>query len=302
MAERAPSRLSLVVLTHNRRDEVLRTLGRLGAAAPEVPLVVVDNASTDDTVREIRRRFPRAHLVCAPANLGAAGRNLGVRAVSSEYVAFCDDDVCWLPGALARAQDLLDRHPDVAVLSARVLVGASGAVDPACTLMAASPLDGEPDVGPALVGFLAGACVFRTSAFRQAGGYWPALFLGCEESLLALDLLERGWRILYAPQIEARHWPSVRRDVPGRRRLLARNALLVAWMRLPWGAALSGAWNVLAGLPDWRARWLALRDAVRHGRATGACRRPVGPGVARQLARVRLAQRRPAPVSRPPSR
>ncbi|HET8598487.1 MAG TPA: glycosyltransferase [Castellaniella sp.] len=302
MAEHAPSRLSLVILTYNRCGEVLQTLRCLQAAAPDVPLVVVDNASTDETVREIRRQFPRVRLVCASANLGAAGRNLGVRAASTEYVAFCDDDVCWAPDALTHAQDLLDRHPDVAVLSARVLVGPSAATDAACTLMADSPLDGEPDVGPGLVGFLAGACVVRSSAFRQAGGYWPALFLGGEESLLALDLLEQGWRILYAPEIVARHWPSAHRDAPGRRRLLARNALLVAWMRLPWGTAALNAWDVLAGLPDWQTRWAAVRDAILHRRATGACRRPVGAWVAAQLARVRLTQRRQATLSRPPFR
>ncbi|WP_368643240.1 glycosyltransferase family 2 protein [Castellaniella ginsengisoli] len=302
MVERASSRLSLVVLTHNRCEEVLRTLRFLQASAPGVPLIVVDNASTDDTVRRIRRQFPRVHLVCACANLGAAGRNLGVRAASTEYVAFCDDDVCWLPDALPRAQALLDRHPDVAVLSARVLVGPSAALDAACALMAASPLAGEPDVGPALTGFLAGACVFRSVAFRQAGGYWPALFLGGEESLLALELLERDWRILYAPDIVARHWPSKRRDASERRRLLARNALLVAWMRLPWKAALQEAWASLIGLPGWRARWTAIEDALRHERATGARRRPVSARVAGQRSKVRRAQRCSARLSRPPSR
>lgn len=301
MDERAAGRISLVLLTYNRCAEVLRTVRCLLSAAPAVPLIVVDNASTDDTAREIGDLFPQVQLIRAPVNLGAAGRNLGVRAASTEYVAFCDDDVCWMPGALARAGDILDRYPDVAVLSACVRVGASAGVDPTCALMAASPLVGEQDVGPALIGFMAGACVVRVQAFRQAGGYWPALFLGGEEALLALDLMEQGWRILYAPELAARHWPSTARDADGRRRLLARNALLVAWMRLPWKAALCHARDVLAGLPGWPARWGALRDAARHRRAMGARRQPVGPRVAALVMQVRSAERRGGPLNPPPS-
>jgi len=292
MTRHVGSAISVVVLTYNRRREVLRTVGRLQTAAPGVPLVVVDNAGTDGTGDALRRRFPRVRVVRAPVNLGAAGRNLGIEAAGTRYVAFCDDDVCWLPGALARAADVLDRHLDVAVLSARVLVGPAAAPDPACAPMAASPLAGEPDVGPALIGFMAGACVIRATAFRQAGGYWPPLFIGGEEALLALDLMERGWRILYAPALAAQHWPSTRRDTPQRRRLLARNALLLAWMRLPWNAALVDALGTLAALPGWAPRWAALRDALRHGLAAGARRHVMGTDVRCMLAAVRRSKRR----------
>src|SRR5690606_24890707 len=76
----------------------------------------------------------------------------------------------------------------------------------------------------------------------RCGGYWPPLLIGGEESLLALDALERGWRIVYAPAVCTRHWPSSARDATLRRRLLARNAIWTAWLRLPaamaWRATL----------------------------------------------------------------
>ncbi|MCJ9708223.1 glycosyltransferase, partial [Bordetella hinzii] len=290
----AEPRISVVVLTYNRRAELLATLGRLAQAAPGVPVLVVDNASGDDSAGAVRRGFPGVQVVQAPANLGAAGRNLGGGAAGTDYVAFCDDDVCWLPGSLERACEMLDRHPDVAVLSARVLVGLSAVPDPACAPMAASPLPGEAEIGPALVGFMAGACVMRAAAFRRVGGYWPPLFIGGEEALLALDLLQDGWRILYAPALAVQHRPSVHRDAPARRRLLARNALLVAWMRLPWRQALAEGWHVLGGLPDWPARWQALREAAGHAARAGARRRPVDARVCGLLAQVRRSRGRPS--------
>lgn len=281
--------LGVVILTHNRCEEVVGTLQGLQRNVPGIPLVVVDNGSSDGTAERIRRDFPEVALVRAPGNLGAAGRNLGARAVQAKYLAFCDDDVCWLPGSLERALRLLEQHPDVAVLSARVMVGAAAMPDPACAPMAKSPLPGEPDIGPALIGFMAGACVMRAEAFQAAGGYWQPLFIGGEEALLALDLLEGGWRILYAPDIAAHHHPSRARDAAGRRRLLTRNALWVAWLRLPVATALGESWRILRAVPGWRERWCRLRDASTGWRMVFANRRPVGRRVRHLLAIVRKA-------------
>lgn len=291
VSDRALMRMTVVLLTYNRCSEVLRTLRRLELALPDVPVVVVDNASADDTVREIGRQFQHVQVIRAPGNLGAAGRNLGVQAAATDYIAFCDDDVCWQTHTLTFAQRTLDRYTDVAVLSARVVIEPSMTTDPTCMLMAASPLAGEPDVGPALVGFMAGACVVRRSAYCEAGGYWAGLFIGSEESLLALDLLEKRWRILYAPQMTARHWPSSNRDAPTRRRLLARNTLLVAWMRLPWRLLMRTVWDVMAGLPNWRARGKTMAEVVIHCRNTKAIRQPVSTRVRDMLVQVRSAER-----------
>lgn len=137
--------------------------------------------------------------------------------------------------------------------------------------MAASPLAGSGLPGPALVGFMAGACVFRRAAFVQAGGYEPRLFIGGEEGLLALDLASLGWMMVYAPQLTVHHRPSPIRDAALRRHMLARNAVLTAWLRRPAGAALgltfgtlSQVWRDPAGRAGWFAAWRHLPWALRH--------------------------------------
>jgi GT2 family glycosyltransferase len=258
--------LTVVVLTYNRPAEVLRTLHEL-RRLPEAPrIVVVDNGSTRSAADAIAEIHPDVTLVRLPENLGAAGRNHGIAAVTTPYAAFSDDDTWWTPGSLASAARLLDRHPQVGVVCARILVGEAGREDPASTAMAQSPLDDHGLPGRAILGFMAGASVIRTSAFREAGGYCPQLFLGGEEELLALDLAARGWRMVYCPQLTVRHFPSGTRDASGRHALLARNAVWVAGLRLPWRMVarralaalmdprLSGtrsrvAWQTLRGLP-----------------------------------------------------
>lgn len=245
--------LTVVVLTHNRARELEHTLWRL-ATLPERPqVIVVDNASTDGTAERVRQRFPRVQLVRNERNLGAAGRNAGVAQVRTRYVAFCDDDTWWEPGALAHAAAVLDAHPGLAAVAARVLVEPGGREDPTCQVMAHSPLDAAGLPGPALIGFMAGAAVMRTSAFRAVGGYEPRLFLGAEERLLGLDLAARGWGMAYVHDLVAHHRPSANRDGGERRALLLRNELWIAWMRLP----ARSAWYVTAQL---------LRAAVQAGR------------------------------------
>src|SRR5690554_5240140 len=139
----------------------------------------------------------------------------------------------------------MDQHPRIGVLSGCVLVGEEGRVDPACLKMAHSPLDREGLPGPQLLGFMAGACVVRTRAFYEAGGYWPPLFIGGEEELLAFDLADRGWRMVYMADILTRHFPSPLRNSALRERLLLRNAIWVAWMRLPFTIAARETVSVL---------------------------------------------------------
>jgi len=271
----AESRVGVVVLTHNRVDELMRTLGHLTRLPEAPPIVVVDNASTDGTAQRVAERYGQVRqvrqgaqeaqvtqlrLLRRPRNEGAAGRNAGVAAIGTPYVAFCDDDTWWAPGALARAGELLDAHPNVAVLSARVLVGPGERLDPTCERMAASPLPSAGLPGPSLVAFMAGAAVVRASAFREAGGYEPRLLIGAEEALLSLDLLARDWQIVYCAEIVTHHHPSPARDPVARSALLARNRLWIAWLRLAAG-------------PAWRETRAVLREAARQrvaGRALGA--------------------------------
>lgn len=247
------ARVTLVVLSWNRCEELRRTLEHLHALPTPVPIIVVDNGSTDGTARMLRTRFPTVQHIHLPINIGAAARNTGARAASTPYVAFCDDDTWWEGDALDQAAALLDRYPRIAVLNARVVVGPERREDPTCTAMARSPLRGADLPGPRLVGFMAGAVVMRRAAFLAVGGYEKKLFIGAEEALLAMDLLSLGWDIVYASALTVVHWPSQLRDAHARNWLLLRNRVWVAWLRYPAGAAL-------------RETLALLREAQQAGR------------------------------------
>lgn len=260
---RPDGRVAVVVITHDRRSELDRTLRRLRDLPERPRVVVVDNASSDGTADAVRRDHPWADLLAAGENLGAVGRNVGVARVSTPYVAFCDDDTWWEPGSLAAAADALDANPDVAVVTARIVVEPGGREDPIVAELRDSPVRGRPGLpGPALGSFLAGASVVRRAAFEAVGGFSPRLWLGGEEELLAADLAAAGWELCYLPTATVHHQASAARD--GGRRLHdgVRNTLWFTWLRRPLPAALRRTGVVLTQVrpgPSLRGVLAALR-------------------------------------------
>lgn len=257
------SRTTVVVITRNRRDELLRTLDRLGELPEDPPVIVTDNASSDGTAEAVARHHPDIRLLRLGRNLGAVGRNVAVRQVSTPYVAFCDDDSWWAPGALSRAADLLDTHPRLGSVTARIIVEPDGTEDPIVEELRNSPIPGPPWLpGPALGSFLAAATVLRTDAFRAAGGFSPRLWLGGEEELLAVDLAADGWWLTYVDDLTIHHHPSRARDSTLRRTHGIRNTLWFTWLRRPATTALRRTLHLARTVPRDRASLRAFTEAM----------------------------------------
>ncbi|MBT2384539.1 glycosyltransferase family 2 protein [Streptomyces sp. ISL-11] len=298
---RADPRTTVVVITRNRRDELLHTLDQLAALPEQPPVTVVDNASTDATAQAVRAHHPHITLLTPHRNLGAAGRNLAARLATTPYLAFCDDDSWWEPGSLTAAADLLDTHPRLATVTARILVHPhphpdtphrhderAPREDPIVTELRHSPLPRPPWLpGPALGSFLAAATVLRTGAFRTAGGFSPRLWLGGEEELLAADLAAAGWWLTYADHLTVHHRPSPHRDARLRRRHGIRNTLWCNWLRRSAPTALRRTAHLARTVPRDATSVRAFAEAAAGLPWVLRERRPLPPAVE---ARLRLLE------------
>jgi len=261
-------RVAVVVMSRNRRDELISTLSRHRA-----PVTLIDNASVDGTVEAVRERFPVVDVLALPANVGAFARTIGARRVDAEFVAFADDDSWWAPGALTAAADILAAHPDIAVVNARILVGPEHRLDGACEVMARSPLPrpvGAP--WPSLLGFVACGAMVRRGPFLAVGGFDHVVRFPGEEERVALDLVADGWRIVYAENVVVNHHPSPRRhSTDSRVTAIQRASVLTAVLRLSWPRVVRRMRAAAASGPAGRRGLLhALRDspaAVRRRRA-----------------------------------
>ncbi len=289
------SDVTVVVASRNRRQQLLRHLPRHRG-----PVVLVDNGSDDGTPEAVEAHCPHVRVVRLDENLGAAARNLGVAAAETPYVAFADDDSYWEGDALQDVARLFAAHPRAALLTARVLIGEDGRVDPISDEMAAAPLGTDPDLpGPSVLGFLACAAAVRRDAYLAVGGFEPRLHVYGEEALLAMDLAAAGWGLAYVDTLTVRHLPLPGgRDQTARRRKQARNDLLTAWLRRPAGPGLRAAWRA-ASTPDGRA---GLAAATRQLGWVLHHRRPVPPWLETALRTLETAPApEPAPVHREPA-
>src|SRR6185295_14020211 len=106
--------LSVVIPTWNRAHLVCDAINSaLNQRPGNVEVIVVDDASSDDTAEVLTRNYGDAiRLLRLPKRSGAgAARNAGVALARGEFVAFLDSDDVWLPGKLDAELRLLPRFP-----------------------------------------------------------------------------------------------------------------------------------------------------------------------------------------------
>jgi len=123
------SSVCAVVVTHNRKELLIRCLsGLAGQTRPVDEIVVVDNASTDDTPAHVRQEFPGVALLLLPENVGGAGGfNRGIawgHARGHGWLWLMDDDTLPEPGALEallEGGERAPRHAPPLVLASQVL-------------------------------------------------------------------------------------------------------------------------------------------------------------------------------------
>ena len=106
-------RFSVIVPCHNSADHVGSALKSIAEqTVPAYEIIVVDDASDDDTTSTVRRSGVATHMIRVEHRNAAASRNAGIARATGDYVAFLDADNQWLPDHLARAAYLLKVNND----------------------------------------------------------------------------------------------------------------------------------------------------------------------------------------------
>jgi glycosyltransferase involved in cell wall biosynthesis len=112
--------VSAIIPAYNGASRFLEQAIRsvLSQTFRDLELIVVDDASTDDTGRLVCR-FPQAHYLRRAENAGqAAARNDGALRSTGKFLAFLDQDDLWEPTFLQETLDAAKSHPDAAVIHA----------------------------------------------------------------------------------------------------------------------------------------------------------------------------------------
>jgi GT2 family glycosyltransferase len=245
---RLPPTLSIVIVNYNAREHLENCLGSLASAPPVVPheIVVVDNASTDDSLAALRTDWPQVAVIAQRVNTGfAAGNNAGIRASSGPLLLLLNNDTVVPAGAIDTLVARLGAHPGAAVAGPR-LVDAEGAVELSFGPMISPLGELRQKLTRALyerrvalvarwvarttgreqyVDWVSGACLLvRRDAAERAGLLDERYFLYTEDVDFCAAIRAQGGRILFTPAAEIVH-------LRGRSRATAPVAMNAAYRR-----------------------------------------------------------------------
>lgn len=217
----ASPRVSLIIPNYNGARHLPDCLGSVAAldfprAALEV--ILVDNASTDDSVAVARRCLPDLHVLPMATNTGfAPACNAGARSASGEYLAFLNNDARVLPDWLnALLAPFAENAPDLAGVASTLVSwdgqqvdfvgGAVNAFGRAFQLDQSLPFDPNDYREPRdLLFACGGAMLLRRAVFEEAGGFDDDFVAYFEDVDLGWRLWLLGYRIVLAPQAVAQH-------------------------------------------------------------------------------------------------
>lgn len=233
--------VSVVLITFNSAAYLPRCLDGLAAQQNvSLQLVVIDNASVDDSVEIVLRRFPTATIIRNETNSGfAAAANQGIRASKFDLILLLNPDVFLEPEYVSRVADCLTAQVQPTGAAAGKLKRARGVeieptseIDSLGVRMTRSgrhfddrqgEVDRDPTVEPFEVFGVTGAAAMYRRAFLEDIAvdheYFDERFFAYREDVdLAWRGRLRGWRAIVVPDAVGYHvrrvTPEVRRALP----------------------------------------------------------------------------------------
>jgi len=259
----APPRVLALVLAWNGRRLTEACLDSvLQMEYPRFDVLVVDNASTDDTVPVLRQRYAaRIELVANDTNLlFAGGMNVGLRralAAGYDAVLLLNNDVVVDADMLQALVDSMGRDARIAAVGPKIyfyeppdrIWFAGGALSlwrgwshhRGLRELDRGQHDAERDVD-----YLTGCCfLVRREALEDVGLFDTGFAMYAEDADWSFRAREHGWRLVYAPAARmwhrvsasagARSWFKIRRRIASQARFLRRHARWYHALAIPFG-------------------------------------------------------------------
>lgn len=302
-----PHAVSVIIVNWNSGPWLARVFAGLREQThADFELIVVDNASQDDSLARALPILPQALLLRQTENLGfAAGNNLAAAVATGHWLAFLNPDAIPAPTWLERLLAATRRYPQFVIFGSRqVMAEQPERLDGLGDAYHVSGLPwrmgygastwAAPDQAAEIFSPCAAAALYRRDLFLDCGGFDVRFFCYLEDVDLGFRCRLLGQRALSVPDAVVHHAGSV---TTGRFSDFTifhsqRNLLWVFLKNMPWALLLAYLplhvlLNVFfllrfslrgQGRVVWRAKWQALRGlaAVLAARRALQARRVVG--------------------------
>ncbi|MEZ4827051.1 MAG: glycosyltransferase family 2 protein [Bacteroidia bacterium] len=275
--------VTVVILNWNGKAWLEKFLPSVVASQyPDLEILVVDNASTDDSVVFLQTHFPSVRVEILAANYGfAGGYNRSVPFVHTPYMVLLNSDVEVDPQWLAPLVEMADSDHSIAAVQPKIRAihdresfeyagAAGGFVDrfayPFCRGRLFDVLEkdsGQYDLPLEIFWATGACCLVRTSVVEKIGLFEDEFFAHMEEIDFCWRAKNYGFRIMCEPRSVVWHVGerALPKSNPHKTFLNVRNSLACMYRNLPRGQVfarmivrliLDGVWGVRAFIRwDW---------------------------------------------------
>jgi GT2 family glycosyltransferase len=224
--------VSIIILNYNTRELTINALRSVyqSVTSCRFEVILVDNASKDDSIQHIQNEFPQVTLILNHENVGfAIANNQAMRVAQGRYVLLLNSDTLIQQDTLETMLQFMDKHPEVGAAGCK-LVLLDGTLDKACKRGFPRPLAsfyyafGMSKLFPAVPRFnqyqlgymdpddaypvdcLVGAFMFvRRTTIDQVGMLDEDFFMYGEDIDWCYRIKQAGWVNYYYPKTQILH-------------------------------------------------------------------------------------------------
>jgi len=230
--------VSVIIVNYNAGSVLSECVQRVLASDTAVAVWVVDNASHDDSLAQLRQAVPadpRLQIYPQTRNLGfARASNLALPAAQGEYLLFLNPDCYVETDTVSRMRSIMDAHPG-AGLGGVLVCNPDGSEQVGCRRRVPSPGralvrvlhldrwwpsrfgshnfvlgDAPLPTEPTVVEGISGAFMWvRRSALATVGPLDEGYFLHCEDLDWFMRFRQAGWDILFVPEVKVTHFKGL---------------------------------------------------------------------------------------------
>jgi GT2 family glycosyltransferase len=225
--------IGICIVTRDSREEILACLMSLYEQGHQLDMdvVVVDNNSQDETVREIRLKFPSVKLILNGENLGfSRAVNQGLRALQARYYLLLNPDTVILDHALQKLIEFMDANIQAGICIPKIL-NRDGSLQYQCRRGEGRPWEtfsyfiGLARLFPKdqrFTGYLlnhldnekvsevkavSGSCMMiRHEVVEEIGGLDERYFAYQEDADYCIQARQAGWKVFFVPLAEVVHY------------------------------------------------------------------------------------------------
>ena len=215
-------RLFTVILNWNGKRDLLECIRSVQAASYPCEVIVVDNASSDDSVESLRIEFPTVLVIQNETNLGFAGNNVGMEEAllrGADYVLLLNNDTWVDPGCFEKLIEVAEEKPEAGILSPRICYYSNpkliwydgGKLEKINGLWSsghfhADSLEDSVVDRVGAVDYICGcAMLIRRSVIQKIGGLDPKFFMYWEDVDYSLRAQQAGFQLVHVPSARVLH-------------------------------------------------------------------------------------------------